>query len=177
MCLNHFQVSGLDFALSVLLFHLWMSSGVSRKNIPNPKTQSGVSGCFQYVMPILLLIASPVSVLTTSLFSAIRHGFAPQNGQGRISTCLSFIPTHPPCIYCRRTSRLARWKNLHLPSMRRNRFHRPQRFRVDGGSLVHAVQGILIAAFFNSERIAGAEVHFNALVQSVRVNQSYFFHF
>lgn len=114
MRLNHFQVSGLDFALSVLLFHLWMSSGVSRKNIPNPKTQSGVSGCFQYVMPILLLIASPVSVLTTSLFSAMRHGFAPQNGQGRISTCLSFIPAHPPCIYCRRTSRLARWKNLHL---------------------------------------------------------------
>ena len=117
MRLNHFQVSGLDFALSVLLFHLWMSSGVSRKNIPNPKTQSGVSGCFQYVMPILLLIASPVSVLTTSLFSAMRHGFAPQNGQGRISTCLSFMPAHPPCIYCRRTSRLARWKNLHANAL------------------------------------------------------------
>ena len=48
---------------------------------------------------------------------------------------------------------------------------------VDGGSLVHAVQGILIAAFFNGERIAGVKVHFNALVQSVRINQSYFFHF
>lgn len=139
MHLNHFQVSGLDFALSVLLFHLWMSSGVSRKNIPNPKTQSGVSGCFQYVMPILLLIASPVSVLTTSLFSAMRHGFAPQNGQGRISTCLSFMSVHPLCIYCRRTSRLARWKNLHLPSIRRNRFYRPLRSRLVLRFWIHSV--------------------------------------
>ena len=48
---------------------------------------------------------------------------------------------------------------------------------VDGGSLIHAVQGVLIAAFFNSERVTGMEIHFDALVQSVRVNQSYFFHF
>ena len=110
-----------------------------KKNIPNPKTQSGVSGCFQYVMPILLLIALPVSVLTTSLFSAMRHGFAPQNGQGRISTCLAFMSVHPLCIYCRRTSRLARWKTLHLPSMRRNRFHRPLRSRLVLRFWIHSV--------------------------------------
>lgn len=139
MRLNHFQVSGLDFALSVLLFHLWMSSGVSRKNAPNPKTQSGVSGCFQNELLILLLINSPVSALTTSLFSAMRNGFAPQNGHGRISTRLSFMSVPPLCIYCRRTSRLARWKNLHLPSIRRNRFHRPLRSRLVLRFWIHSV--------------------------------------